>query len=189
MALRLGHGEWDGEHLLSVLVGGAGGIIPILLGRMGVPADGLSAQLQRVLDKRPRVSGPGAQTRPTRRLQELMTRAEGEAQALRDEYVSAEHIGLALLEEGARTEAGRLLAEAGVDRERFLHTLNQMRGAQRVTSDTPESSYDALEKYGLDLACSSPQWSAGPRYWSGWRDSPRRAHSLAQDKKQSSAHW
>ena len=162
MALRLGHGEWDGEHLLSVLVGGEGGIIPILLGRMGVPADGLSAQLQRVLDKRPRVSGPGAQTRPTRRLQELMTRAEGEAQALRDEYVSAEHIGLALLEEGARTEAGRLLAEAGVDRERFLHTLNQMRGTQRVTSDTPESSYDALEKYGLDLVAQARSGALDP---------------------------
>ncbi len=155
LALRLEHGEVDGEHVLAVLVEQEGGILPSLFSRMQASPAALRAELQRALDKRARVSGSGAETHATRRLQQLLLRAEDEAQALKDEYVSVEHIGLAFIEEGQATEAGRILAKAGVDRPRFLQTLTGVRGAQRVTSSTPETSYEALEKYGVDLVAQA----------------------------------
>lgn len=155
LALRRKHAEIDGEHLLFVLLDQEGGILPSLLGRMRVSTDNLRAGLERELDKRPRVSGAGAETHITRRLQEVFVRAEDEADQLKDEYISVEHLVLALVAEEKSTAAGRLLAELGVDRQGLLQTLTQVRGAQRVTSATPESSYEALDKYGVDLVAQA----------------------------------
>ncbi|MFT5088506.1 MAG: ATP-dependent Clp protease ATP-binding subunit ClpB, partial [Planctomycetota bacterium] len=155
IALRRHHGEIDGEHLLIALIDQDGGILPSLLGRMQASAEALRAGLQRELDKRPRVSGSGVETRTTRRLQQLFVLAEDEAEGLKDEYISIEHLVLALVAEGDATAAGRLLAEVGVDRQGLLQTLAQVRGAQRVTSATPETAYEALEKYGVDLVAQA----------------------------------
>jgi ATP-dependent Clp protease ATP-binding subunit ClpB len=155
IALRRHHGEIDGEHLLIALIDQDGGILPSLLGRMQASAEALRAGLQRELDKRPRVSGSGVETRTTRRLQQLFVLAEDEAEGLKDEYISIEHLVLALVAEGDATAAGRLLAEVGVDRQSLLQTLAQVRGAQRVTSATPETAYEALEKYGVDLVAQA----------------------------------
>ncbi len=155
MALRLNHGEVDGEHLLSVLIDQQEGILPSILRRIGSSLPDLRAGLQSNLDKRPRVSGSGAETRPTRRLQQLLVHAQTEAQQLGDEYISVEHVGLGFIEEGAQTEAGRLLAKFGVDRSRFIDALTKIRGTQRVTSDMPEGAYEALEKYGVDLVAQA----------------------------------
>jgi ATP-dependent Clp protease ATP-binding subunit ClpB len=155
IALRRHHGEIDGEHLLIALIDQDGGILPSLLGRMQASAEVLRAGLQRELDKRPRVSGSGVETRTTRRLQQLFVLAEDEAEGLKDEYISIEHLVLALVAEGDATAAGRLLAEVGVDRQSLLQTLAQVRGAQRVTSATPETAYEALEKYGVDLVAQA----------------------------------
>ena len=87
----------------------------------------------------------------SRALAQVLDDAEAETRRLKDEYVSVEHVVLALLASGARTPAGRLLAEHGATRERFLEALTQVRGSQRVTSATPETAYEALEKYGRDL--------------------------------------
>ena len=87
----------------------------------------------------------------TRRLQEIFLKAEDEARKLKDEYISIEHLALALIDEMESTEAGRLCQRFGVTREGFLATLAGVRGSQRVTSATPEASYEALEKYGVDL--------------------------------------
>ena len=87
----------------------------------------------------------------SRALAQVLDAAEAEMRRLKDEYVSVEHVVLALLASGARTPAGRLLAEHGATRERFLEALTQVRGSQRVTSATPETAYEALEKYGRDL--------------------------------------
>jgi ATP-dependent Clp protease ATP-binding subunit ClpB len=155
LALRRNHAEIDGEHLLFVLLEQDGGILPSILGRMRVAVDALRADLDRELDKRPRVSGAGAETRITRRLQQLFVRAEDEAEKLKDEYVSVEHLVLALVEEGDTTAAGRLLVKLGVDRQSLLQSLAQVRGSQRVTSATPEASYEALDKYGVDLVAQA----------------------------------
>ena len=85
----------------------------------------------------------------------MLDGAEQEAERLRDEYVSVEHLLLAMLAAGSDSGAGRLLREHGADRERLLEVLTQIRGAQRVTSATPESAYEALEKYGRDLVAAA----------------------------------
>jgi ATP-dependent Clp protease ATP-binding subunit ClpB len=156
-ALRYGHTEVDADHLLLALLEQPEGLVARLLVRADVDTGALRATLEQALERRPRVSGPGAgegQPGITRALASLLDAAEQEAQRLKDEYVSVEHVLLAMLGSGgagAESDAGNLLREYGADRGRILEILTQVRGAQRVTSATPESSYEALEKYGRDL--------------------------------------
>jgi len=153
LAVRHGHTEVDTDHLLLALVKQQGGIVSRLLDEMGVRPDVAERTLTRQLEKRPRVSGPGIDPNKvyvTRSLSEALVRAEEEAKALQDEYVSVEHLVLAMLAD-AKNPAGKVLADLGLDRDRFLAALVEVRGNQRVTSPTPEASYDALEKYGTDL--------------------------------------
>jgi ATP-dependent Clp protease ATP-binding subunit ClpB len=152
-ALRYGHTEIDVEHLLLALLDQSDGLVPRLFERMDVDVDDLRAGLEKALESRPRVSGTGAtgEARIARALSNLLSEAEKEAQRLKDEYVSVEHLVLAMIKTGSSTPAGRLLKERGVSADRFLEVLTQVRGAQRVTSATPETAYEALEKYGRDL--------------------------------------
>jgi ATP-dependent Clp protease ATP-binding subunit ClpB len=153
-ALRYGHTEVDAEHLLLALLDQPEGLIPRLLMRAEVDSDSLHSAVERYLEGRPRVSGSGAapgQVYVSRALSQVLDAAEQEAERLKDEYVSVEHVLLAMLATGTDTGAGRLLREHGVTRERFLDVLTQVRGSQRVTSSNPETAYEALEKYGRDL--------------------------------------
>ncbi|HEY4743350.1 MAG TPA: ATP-dependent chaperone ClpB [Desulfuromonadaceae bacterium] len=153
-AVAYGHVEVDGEHLLWALLDQEEGLVPRLLARMDIVPGALKNQVEAELDRRPRVSGPGAEPGKiyvSQRLSRLLVTAENEAKRLKDEYVSVEHLLMALVAEGDKTPAGRILKQAGVDRERFLKTLTDVRGNQRVTSANPEASYEALEKYGRDL--------------------------------------
>jgi ATP-dependent Clp protease ATP-binding subunit ClpB len=154
VALRYGHTEVDGEHLLLALLESSDGLVPRLLRQFDADLDALRAAVDSDLQRRPRVTGPGAapgQVFVTQRLARLLEAAEREATRLKDEYVSVEHLLFALAEEGTSSTAGRRLAEFGVTREAFLSALTQVRGNQRVTSATPEGTYEALAKYGQDL--------------------------------------
>ena len=153
-ALRFGHTEVDGEHLLLALLDQPDGLVPRLVTQAGADADRLRVELEGELSRRPRVSGPGSapgQVFLTQRLARLLDAADGEAKRLKDEYVSVEHLVLALLAEGSSTAAGRVLAAQGLTRDTFLKVLTEIRGNQRVTSAMPEVTYEALEKYGRDL--------------------------------------
>ena len=153
-ALRFGHAEVDCEHLLLTLLEQQQGIVPRILERMEIDVPSFELELETELQKRPRVSGSGIEagkTYVTRRMQELLLKAEDEAKRIRDEYVSVEHLALALLNGGSDALAGRLFRKYGVDRDRFVATLSEVRGNHRVTSDNPETAYEALEKYGADL--------------------------------------
>jgi ATP-dependent Clp protease ATP-binding subunit ClpB len=153
-ALRYGHQEVDGEHLLLALLEQPEGLIPRLLSRMEVPAESLKAEVERELSRRPKVSGPGVEAGKiylTQRLQQTLIRAEDEAKRLKDEYVSVEHLFLAMVEEGPSSPLGRILAPFNITRDAFLAALTAVRGNQRVTSAMPEVAYEALEKYGVDL--------------------------------------
>jgi len=164
-ALRFGHPEVDGEHLLLALVDQPDGIVPRLLTQAGADADRLRAALEAELSRRPRVTGPGVspgQISVTQRLGRLLDDAEQEAQRLKDDYVSVEHLVLALLDEGQGAAAGRLLAEQGVSRDAFLQALTKIRGNQRVTSAMPETAYEALEKYGQDLVADAASGRLDP---------------------------
>ena len=157
-ALRFGHTEVDGEHLLLALLDQPDGLVPRLLTQAGADADRLRAEIEADLSRRPKVTGPGAapgQVFVTQRLSRLLDTAEREAHRLKDEYVSVEHLLIALLEEGSETAAGRRLREQGLTRDRFLQVLTAVRGNQRVTSAMPEVTYEALEKYGRDLVADA----------------------------------
>ncbi|HEV7824101.1 MAG TPA: ATP-dependent chaperone ClpB, partial [Mycobacteriales bacterium] len=157
-ALRFGHSEIDGEHLLLALLDQPEGLVPRLLTAAGAAPDRIRADVEAELSRRPRVSGPGVspgEVRVTQRLSRLLDTAEREANRLKDEYVSVEHLLVALLEEGPTTAAGRVLKQNGVTRDGFLAALTQIRGNQRVRSAMPEVTYEALAKYGRDLVAEA----------------------------------
>ncbi|HBS28161.1 MAG TPA: type VI secretion system ATPase TssH, partial [Phycisphaerales bacterium] len=154
LAVRFGHREVDVEHLLVAILNQQDGLLPRLLTRMDLDAPALARDATAILESRPGVSGPGAEPGKvlvTQRLSALLVASEGEAKRLKDEYVSVEHLTLAILKEGERSEAARLLARQGVTRDRFLATLTSVRGNQRVVSANPEATYEALSRYGRDL--------------------------------------
>ncbi|MDY7094163.1 MAG: ATP-dependent chaperone ClpB [Acidobacteriota bacterium] len=153
-AVRYGHQQVDGAHLLLALLEQSDGLVPRLFQRMEVPVDSFTSALEEELEKRPRVSGGDVEAGKvyiTQELQQLLVKAEDEARRLKDEYTSVEHLLLAFVDQGKSTATGRLLAQFNVDRDRLLATLTQVRGSQRVTSATPEAAYEALQKYGIDL--------------------------------------
>ncbi|WP_167632376.1 ATP-dependent chaperone ClpB [Mariprofundus ferrooxydans] len=154
LAVRLSHQEVDGEHLLTELLAQQDGLAPRLLEEAGASLPLLQTQLQQVLAKRPKVKGGGVEADKvyiTQRLQQLLVHAGDEATKLKDEYISVEHLLLAFIDEGSKTDAGRICADQGLTRERFLQALDAVRGHQRVTTDNPEGQYDSLKKYGNDL--------------------------------------
>jgi len=164
-ALRHGHVEVDGEHLLLALLDQADGIAPPLLAQAGADTDRLRAGLEAELARRPKVSGPGVtpgQVSVTQRLSRLLDTSEREAGRLKDDYVSVEHLLMALLDEGQSTAAGRLLHAEGLSSNTFLRALSSIRGNQRVTSATPELAYEALEKYGTDLVADAASGRIDP---------------------------
>jgi ATP-dependent Clp protease ATP-binding subunit ClpB len=153
-AIRYGHMEVDGEHLFLALLEQGDGLAPRLLQRMDVPVEQIQERVEGELDKKPRVSGPGVEAGKvyvTQRMNRLLVKAQEEAQRLKDEYVSVEHILLAFIDEGSSTPVGRILQEFKVSRDTVLQTLTAVRGHQRVTSASPETTYEALTKYGRDL--------------------------------------
>jgi ATP-dependent Clp protease ATP-binding subunit ClpB len=153
-ALRYGHTEVDTEHVLLALLEQRDGLAPRLLARMDIDVDGLRTATERALERRPRVAGSGqGQATVGRALGLALDRAEQETERLKDDYVSVEHLLLALLESDGGAQ--RVLGEAGVTRDGLLEVLTSVRGAQRVTSATPESAYEALEKYGRDLVAEA----------------------------------
>ncbi len=156
-ALRHGNTEVGVEHLLLALVGLRDGLVGRLLERLGVDLGALRAELERAVERLPRVSGPGAsgQIHASRALNEVLDAAGREAERLKDEYVSVEHLLLAIIDTGARTAAGRLLADHHVTDENVLEAMTEVRGSQRVTSANPETAYEALEKYGRDLVAAA----------------------------------
>ena len=164
IAVRLGHTEVDGEHLLLALLTQPEGLVPRLISQAGGEPNRLAADMEADLAGRPSVSGPGVspgEIRVTQRLARLLDTAEREATRLKDEYVSVEHLIIAFLGE-ADTAAKQALTDQGITRDRFLESLTAIRGNQRVTSATPESAYEALEKYGRDLVVDARSGKLDP---------------------------
>jgi ATP-dependent Clp protease ATP-binding subunit ClpB len=154
VAIRLGHQQVDADHLFRALVDQENGLVPRLLERAGYDVRALTAALDQELGKMPRVSGPGAQPGQiyvTQRMNEVMLAAQDLAKKMQDEYVSVEHVLLAILEKPGTGPSAVVLRQFGLTKDRILAVLAEVRGNQRVTSDNPEETYDALKKYGRDL--------------------------------------
>jgi ATP-dependent Clp protease ATP-binding subunit ClpB len=143
-----GHAQLDVEHLAAALVDQPGGIVSSVLTALGVQPAQLSSALSTELERQPKVTG-NVQLSASARLGRVLQQAQKEAQSLGDEYVSTEHLLLAMTEDQGYT--GQALKRLGVTHERVLNALKDVRGNQRVTDQNPEGKYQALDKYGRDL--------------------------------------
>lgn len=150
IAISEGHQMLDGEHLHLALLMQKDGLIPKLLKYMEVDPAYMIAELEEQIEKLPKVSGAADNIYASRRLNQILMNAEKEAEHFKDEYVSVEHLYLALLDERG-TPSAKLFAKYKIDKNRFLEALSKVRGNQRVTSQNPEDNYDVLNKYGRDL--------------------------------------
>ena len=151
-------------HLLLALLQQDGGLIPQLLKKMGVSVESLTAAAQAAVEKLPGVSGSGRDADKfyiSRGMDSLIAEAERTAQGMRDEYVSVEHLFLAMLDTADETVAP-LFADYRIRKEDCLKTLQSIRGSSRVTTDSPEDTYEALQKYGTDLVKNAREKKTDP---------------------------
>jgi len=164
LAMRRNHQQVDAEHLMMALLRQENGLVPKVIEKSGVVPATLEQEVEKRLDAMPAVSGTG--TSPgnvyiTNRLNTLLLGAQDEASYLKDEYVSVEHLLLSLLKDTSDPLA-KIFAGYGLTKEKVLHTLSEVRGSQRITSQNPEDTYQALEKYGLDLTRAASQGKLDP---------------------------
>jgi ATP-dependent Clp protease ATP-binding subunit ClpB len=163
LAVRHSHQQVDVEHLLLALLEQERGLAPSILNKADVPVANLAGKLKEELARMPKVAGPAGapdQIYVTGRLNRVLVQAEDEAKKLKDEFVSVEHLLLAMTADSGA--AGRLLREFGLTRERLMQALREVRGNQRVTSQNPEATYEALERYGRDLTRLASQGKLDP---------------------------
>ena len=164
-AVRFGHNEVDIDHVLLSLLDQQDGIIPKLLQKMDVSLEAFKLEVEKEIQKRVSVTGPGAEVGKvfiTQRLSKILLKAEEEAKRLKDEYVSVEHIVLAMFDEGDKSGVGKIFALFHITKDKFLKTLTAVRGNQRVVSANPEATYEALERYGRDLVQEAQKGKLDP---------------------------
>ncbi|HEY1794401.1 MAG TPA: ATP-dependent chaperone ClpB [Opitutaceae bacterium] len=153
VARRLNNNEVDTWHLLSALLSQENGIVPGLVEKIGLTSSALQLAVDRELERLPKVTGSVDTSKiyVTQAVNDVLTRAEKEAKALKDDFVSVEHLFLGLVDVGRPEALRKLLKSFGIERSKLLDALKDVRGSQRVTTDNPEATYQALEKYGVDL--------------------------------------
>ena len=162
IAERFGHQQIEPEHLARALLEQKEGVIPPLLGKIGANQNQLIKELESILERMPSVSGSGTgQVYLSPRAKAVLDRAFAEAEQMKDEYVSLEHILLAILEE-KDGKATRAFVAAGVTREGVLNALVEIRGGQRITDQNPEDKYQALERYSRDLTAMASKGNLDP---------------------------
>jgi ATP-dependent Clp protease ATP-binding subunit ClpB len=165
IAMRMGHQLIDGEHLMLSLLRQENGLVPSLLEKMDKDIDSIASRLESYLESQPKVSGEGyseENIHGSNRLIRLLADARDIAKKMKDNYVSVEHILLAFINEGKKTETGKILKEEGIDRENVLKALADIRGKQRVETENPESQYNALDRFGRDMVKEAHQGKTDP---------------------------
>ncbi|MPZ18615.1 MAG: ATP-dependent chaperone ClpB [Luteitalea sp.] len=161
LAERESHPQIEPEHLLVGLVTQQGGIVPSVLRKLGVDPALVADDVTAALEKLPKAYG-GTQVGLSPRFRKIGQAAENEAKRLRDDYISTEHLLLAISAESGRSAAADLLKKRGVTYEGVFEALAQVRGTQRVTDQSPEGKYQALERYGRDLTAAARQGKLDP---------------------------
>jgi ATP-dependent Clp protease ATP-binding subunit ClpB len=164
IARRLNHNEVETWHLMAALLGQENGIVGGLLEKLGLTTSAVQLAIDRELERLPKVTGSVDTSKiyVTQAVNDVLTRAEKEAGSLKDEFVSTEHLFLALIEVGRPEALKKLFKSLGVDRAKVLKALQEVRGNQRVTTDNPEATYQALEKYGIDLVAQAKKGKLDP---------------------------
>jgi ATP-dependent Clp protease ATP-binding subunit ClpB len=162
LAERFGHQQIEPEHLARALVEQKEGVIPPLLGKIGANQNQLIKELESILERMPSVSGSGAgQVYLSPQAKATLDKAFEQAEQMKDEYVSLEHILLAILED-KEGKAARVFAASGVTREAILNALVEIRGGQRITDQNPEDKYQALERFSRDLTAMASKGNLDP---------------------------
>ena len=149
-SIRHGNPTVDPEHILDALLREKNDLIPTILANLKIDVPQLKTQLLRNIENKPKIGGAASQPYLARETDAALNLAEREAQSMGDHYTSVEHLMLAIMHE-AKGELKSLLARLGIDRNSFLVALKQVRGNQSVTTDNPEGTYDAMNKYGIEL--------------------------------------
>ena len=158
---RFHHNQWDVEHILLALLERQGGVTQDILRELNVDVEAVKRRVEATLEGFPKVAYEGVQIYATPRIPHLMQNARQEADRLKDDFVSTEHLLIAIAGE-ARGEAAAILTEFGVNQERIYQALRKIRGAHRVTDQHAESKYRSLEKYGHDLTELARQGKLDP---------------------------
>ncbi len=161
IANSYGHQQLEIAHVHYAIISDSDGLIPKLLEAMNVDINSLKADLKSDLEKLPKVSGSSAQLYMSSELNNVLTKAEKIASDFKDEYVSVEHLYLAILDSNNQ-EVSRLMTKYGINKDEFMKALTMVRGNQRVTSQNPEDTYDALNKYGTDLVDAARKGKLDP---------------------------
>ena len=161
IANSYGHQQLEIAHVHYAIISDSDGLIPKLLEAMNVDVKSLKADLKSDLEKLPKVSGSSAQLYMSSELNNVLTKAEKIASDFKDEYVSVEHLYLAILDSNNQ-EVSRLMTKYGINKDEFMKALTMVRGNQRVTSQNPEDTYDALNKYGTDLVDAARKGKLDP---------------------------
>ncbi len=163
-ARRRSHQQVDNAHLLAALLHQPEGLTPALLQKLDVSPNAVEVALERALSRLPSVTGPAAagQIYITQGFQDAITKAEAAASRLKDEYISVEHLLLGLVEAPGSAEFGKFLKSFGLTKDKILEALKSVRGNQRVTTQNPEATYDALGKYGIDLVAQAKKGKIDP---------------------------
>lgn len=161
IANSYGHQQLEIAHVHYAIISDSDALIPKLLEAMNVDVNSLKADLKSDLEKLPKVSGSSAQLYMSSELNNVLTKAEKIASDFKDEYVSVEHLYLAILDSNNQ-EVGRLMTKYGINKDEFMKALTMVRGNQRVTSQNPEDTYDALNKYGTDLVDAARKGKLDP---------------------------
>ena len=164
IARRLNHHEVDTWHLLSALLAQKSGLVPGLVDKLGLTASALALAVDRELERIPKVTGSvdSSKVYVTQAVNDVFTRAEAEAKSLKDEFISVEHLFLGLLEVAKPEALKNLFKSFTLERAKVLKVLQEIRGNQRVTTDNPEATYAALEKYGIDLVAQARKGKMDP---------------------------
>ncbi len=163
IAARLNNQQIDLEHVLSSMLEQDRGLAAVILAKAGVTVDPFRLKLQWELERLPKVTGPSGVAEnqySSGRFNKLIATAEDEAKQLKDDYVSVEHLLLGML--GDKGSVGTMLKDYGLTRDRILKALQEVRGNQRVTTQNPEETYQALEKYGRDLTQAAKKGKLDP---------------------------
>ena len=161
IANSYGHQQLEIAHVHFAIISDSDGLIPKLLEAMNVDVKSLKDDLKSDLEKLPKVSGSSAQLYMSSELNNVLTKAEKIASDFKDEYVSVEHLYLAILDSNNQ-EVSRLMTKYGINKDEFMKALTMVRGNQRVTSQNPEDTYDALNKYGTDLVDAARKGKLDP---------------------------
>ena len=161
LAETLGHPQIEPEHLLISLLEQQDGVAPAVLRKMNADPADLARVMRGEIARGPQAYG-GAQPGVSPRLKLVVDLAEAEAERLKDEYVSTEHLLIAVASETGRSPAAKLLASRGITRDKLFEALTSVRGSQRVTDQNPEGKYQALERYGRDLTALAQRGKLDP---------------------------